>query len=138
MLSKYSHQTADSYVETYKIFCWLFRQDLMTLTATQLQLRSHVGHLSTARGHTAGHSPTDHGGQSPTVFGGQFPTIFGGQEGGGEHTEVAFVTFLLTLFSAINLLLGKKHMFLPCFHFKIQVQRINIRLFLKQNFEVLV
>ena len=122
MLSKYSHQTADSYVETYKIFCWLFRQDLMTLTATQLQLRSHVGHLSTARGHTAGHSPTDHGGQSPTVFGGQFPTIFGGQEGGGEHTEVAFVTFLLTLFSAINLLLGKNtcscHAFILKFKYK--------------------
>jgi hypothetical protein len=38
-------------------------------------------------------------------------TLGGDHQGGGlseEHTEVAFATFLLTLFSAINLFIGKR------------------------------
>jgi hypothetical protein len=63
----------------------LFLQDIMSVAAAELRLRSLRLAVSLPGGHNSSSDITavDH-----------------------EHTEVAFATFLLTLFSAINLLLG--------------------------------
>ena len=83
----------------------------MTIGDKEMLLRSksHKPPEELAAQESTSISPS--GGLHITLFGGQNSGALGGASGVEEHTEAAVATFLLTLFSALNLLLGKRERF---------------------------